>query len=250
MMRKLLMAAGLACTALAMGGCAFITSEDEEKGAVAGTPAGESGDSARRSYAVSGFTGVVASGSDDVAIVKGAAFAVTATGDPEILDRLIIRVDGDKLEVRRRSGSWSGSGKARIAVTMPTLTSIEAAGSGSITADTLTGDAASIAIAGSGNVRLTGVAARKLSVEIAGSGEVEAAGTVEDIEAGIAGSGSLSAPSLTARTADLDIAGSGSVIMAVTGTAEIGMLGSGDVRLTGGAECTTNKMGSGEVNCS
>ena len=87
MMRKLLMAAGLACTALAMGGCAFITSEDEEKGAVAGTPAGESGDSARRSYAVSGFTGVVASGSDDVAIVKGAAFAVTATGDPEELSK-------------------------------------------------------------------------------------------------------------------------------------------------------------------
>ena len=247
MIKMLLMAGGLSFAALATGGCAFISDDEDEKGAATGTA---SGDGSTRNYAVSGFTGIVVAGSDDVEVTRGERFSVTATGDAEVLDRLIVRIDGDKLEVRRRSGSWSGSGSATVRVTMPALTSIEAVGSGSITADTLTGEDASIDIAGSGDVRLSGVAARKLTVGIAGSGEVEAIGTADTIEAGIAGSGSLSAPSLTARTADIDIAGSGSVTMAVTGTAEIGMLGSGDVTLTGGATCTTSKMGSGEVVCS
>ncbi len=254
-MRKTMMAIVAALISLTASGCAYMDSDEEqriedEQGAVGGTPAGGSGDSVSRSYAVSGFTGVVAAGSDDVVITKGESFAVTATGDADVLDRLVIRVDGDKLEVRRRLGNWSGSGSATVRVTMPALTSIEAAGSGSITADSLTGDEASIDIAGSGDVKLAAVAVRKLTVDIAGSGEVEATGTAETVEAGIAGSGSIAAPALTARTADIDIAGSGNVTMAVTGTADIGMLGSGDVTLTGGAECTTSKLGNGAVDCS
>lgn len=247
MIKMLWMAGSLSLAALATGGCAYVSDDEDDKGAVAGSASGDGG---TRNYAVAGFTGIAVAGADDVVVTRGERFSVTATGDADVLDRLIVRVDGDKLEVRRRSGNWSGSGKAVVRVTMPVLTSIEAAGSGSITADTLTGEDASIDIAGSGDVRLSGVATRKLTVGIAGSGEVEASGTADAIEAGIAGSGSLSAPSLTARTAEIDIAGSGSVAMAVTGTAEIGMLGSGDVTLTGGATCTTSKMGSGDVNCS
>ncbi len=255
-MRGLMMVAAVSLAALSVSGCAYMDSDEEqaaerEEGAVAGTPAGGSGDATTRSYAVSGFTGVTVTGSDNVEIAKGDAFAVTATGDPAVLDRLIIRVRDGALEVRRRSGvSISNRGSATVKVTMPVLTSIEAAGSGRITSDTLTGDDASVEIAGSGDVRLTGVAARKLGVAIAGSGAVEVAGTAEEVDAGIAGSGSLNGPTLSARTADISMAGSGSVTMAVSGPAEISMMGSGNVTLTGGATCTTSKMGSGEVNCS
>ncbi len=255
-MRGMMMAAGVAFAALSLGGCAYMDSDEEnaaerENGAVAGTPGTGSGDASTRNYAVSGFTGVVATGSENVEITKAADFSVTATGDPAVLERLLIRVVDGKLEVRRRSGMATlQRGSATVKVTMPALTSIEAAGSGSITADSMAGDATSVEIAGSGDVRLAAVTGRKFGIAIAGTGEIEAAGTVEEFEAGIAGSGSFSAPGLTARTADISIAGSGDVAMAVTGPADISMLGSGDVTLTGGATCTTSKMGSGNVECS
>ena len=256
MTKQLMFAAGLVVSALSISACAYMDSDEEqraerEEGAVAGTAAGGSGEATTRSYAVSGFTGVVVTGSDDVEITKAADFSVTATGDPSVLDRLIIRVRDGKLEVRRRSGlSLSNRDNATIKVTMPTLTTIEAAGSGNIAADSMAGDETSIEIAGSGDVKLASVTGRKLEVAIAGSGAIEASGTVEQFEAGIAGSGSLTAQSLTARNADISIAGSGSVAMAVTGAADISMLGSGDVTLTGGATCNTSKMGSGAVDCS
>lgn len=255
-MRGVMMVAAVALAAVSVSGCAYMDSDEErtverEEGAVTGTPTGGSGDSATRSYAVSGFTGVTVTGSDDVEIAKGDAFTVTATGDPAVLDRLIIRVRDGKLEVRRRSGvSLVNRGNATVKVTMPVLTRIEAAGSGRITSDTLTGDDASVEIAGSGDVTLTGVSARKFGVAIAGSGAVAATGTAQEVEAGIAGSGSLNAPGLSSASADISMAGSGNVTMLVSGPADIAMMGSGAVTLTGGATCTTSKMGSGEVNCS
>ncbi len=255
MMRKYLMATGLALTALSISGCAFMDSDEEQraendKGAVAGTPAGGSGDSSSRSYAVSGFTGIVAAGSDTVEVVKGDAFAVTATGSADVLDRLLIRVDDGKLEIRRRSGDWSGTGSARVRVTMPALTTVVVAGSGDVTADSLTGDEGEVVVAGSGNIRLASVAVRDLELVITGSGKIEASGTAEEIDATIAGSGDIAAPGLTAQRADLDIAGSGNMTMAVTGAADVSTIGSGNVTLTGGGTCTHSKMGGGEVDCS
>jgi hypothetical protein len=256
-MRGLMAVAALALSATALGGCAYMGDDEEAaaaeetKGAVAGTPAGGSGDNVSRTYAVSGFTGIIAAGSDKVEVVKGDAFAVSATGSAEVLDRLIIRVDDGKLEIRRRSGGpLNNSGSATIRVTMPALEDIVVAGSGDLTADSLTGDNAEIVIAGSGNVSLAAVAVRKLEMTVAGSGKVEATGTVEDVEATIAGSGDIAAPSLTAQRAEISIAGSGNIAMAVTGNADVSTIGSGDVTLTGGGTCTHNKMGGGEVNCS
>ncbi len=255
MMRKYLMATSLAFAAFAMGGCAYMDSDEEqriedEQGAVAGTPAGGSGDSASRSYAVSGFTGILAAGSDKVEVVRGDAFSVTATGSAEVLDRLLIRVHDGKLEVRRRSGQWSGNGSALVRVTMPALDTIVVAGSGDVTADALTGDNAEVVVAGSGNVKLASVTVRDLELVITGSGKIEASGTAEEIDATIAGSGDIAAPGLTAQRADLDIAGSGNMTMAVTGAADVSTIGSGNVTLTGGGTCTHSKMGGGEVNCS
>ncbi len=247
MMRKFMMATGLALATLSITACAYMDSDEEqriedEKGAVAGVPSGGTGDNSSRSYAVSGFTGIVAAGADTVQVVKGDAFAVTATGSAEVLDRLLIRVSDGKLEVRRRSGQWSGDGSARIRVTMPALDTIVVAGSGDVAADSLAGDTGEVVVAGSGNIRLAAVAVRDLELVITGSGKIEASGTADEVDATIAGSGDIAAPALTAQRADLNIAGSGNMRMAV--------IGSGNVTLTGGGTCTHSKMGGGEVVCS
>lgn len=254
-MRKFMFAASFALIALSTSACAYMDSEEEQQaddttGAVTGTAAGGSGATTTRNYAVSGFTGIVAAGADKVEVTRGETFAVTAVGEPEVLDRLIVRVRNGDLEIRRRSGTWTGTGSATIRVTMPALDEITVAGSGDISADRLSGDSVEVTVAGSGNVTLAAVDVRTLEMTIAGSGKVEARGTAEAIDATIAGSGDIAAPALTAQRAEISIAGSGNIAMAVTGNAEVSTIGSGNVTLTGGATCTHDKMGGGEVNCS
>ena len=239
----------LLALSLGLSACGEIRFGDDDKG-VAGTDVSASGETLTRSYPLTGFTGVVAAGPDSIIVRRGAAFSVTATGDKALLDRLVLSIDGDKLEIRRQSDfSWSGDG-ATLTVTLPVLTSLAIAGSGDVTADTLTGESADVVVAGSGDATVTGIAARKLELNIAGSGSITASGTATEVESAIAGSGDISAPALTATTADISIIGSGGVTMTVTGTADVSTAGSGDVTLTGGATCTSSEMGSGEVNCS
>lgn len=255
-MRKFMIATAAALMALTTSACAYMDGDEErrvedEAGAVAGTPAGGSGETTTRSYAVSGFSGLVTAGSDKVEVTRGETFAVTAMGAPEVLDRLMIRMKGKNIEIRRRSGGpLNNAGSALIRITMPMLDEVTLAGSGDVTADRVTGDDVEITVAGSGNVVLAAVEVRKLEMTIAGSGKVEANGSAEEIEATIAGSGDIVAPALTAARAEISIAGSGNVAMAVTGNADVSTIGSGNVTLTGGATCTHDKMGGGEVNCS
>ncbi len=250
-MRKIATLVGLAALTASLSGCWARGWGDDDAGAVQGTVVSSDNGQSTRSYAVKDFTGIVVAGPDNVVVRQGAQFSVTATGPNDALDKLIIRVRDNKLEVRRRRGEsiFSGHG-ARIMVTLPTSSSVVVAGSGSIDIDHLTGDDAEVVIAGSGDARVAQVESPSLKLTVAGSGEARAAGTARRVEVSIAGSGDVIAPELRAESADISIAGSGDVRMAVTGEASVSTVGSGDVTLTGGAHCTTSKMGSGTVNCS
>lgn len=235
---------------LGVAACGEVRFGDDDGPGATGTEVAATGDTITRSYALTGFSELVAAGPDSVVIRRGDAFSVQASGDRALLDGLIIKVDGDALEVRRRNGlNWNGD-HATITVTLPTLTSIVVAGSGDVTADTLTGERAEVTVAGSGDVALTGIDARKLELSIAGSGSINAAGKAEEVESTIAGSGDIDAAAFSATKAEVSIIGSGGVTMTVTGTADVSTAGSGDVTITGGATCTSSKMGSGDVSCS
>lgn len=234
---------------LAVSACGDVRFGDDEPGAT-GTEVNATGETVTRRYALTGFSQIVAAGPDSIVIRRGDAFSVQASGDRALLDGLILNVDGNALEVRRRSGlNWRGN-HATITVTLPALSSIVVAGSGDVTADTLTGDRAEVTVAGSGDVALTGVDARKLEMSIAGSGSITAAGKADEVESTIAGSGDIAASAFSATRAEVSIIGSGGVTMAVTGTADVSTAGSGDVTITGGATCTSSKMGSGDISCS
>lgn len=233
---------------LAVSACGEVRFGDDEPG-TAGTEIAATGENVTRSYALTGFSELVTAGPDSVVIRRGDAFSVQATGDKALLDALILKVDGNALEVRRRNGfNWSG-GQATVTVTLPALSSIVVAGSGDVTTDTLTGERAEVTVAGSGDVALAGVDARKLELSIAGSGSITAAGKADEVESTIAGSGDIAANGFTATKAEVSIIGSGGVTMTVTGTADVSTAGSGDVTITGGATCTSSRMGSGAITC-
>ncbi len=211
-----------------------------------------SGAGGTRNFDVSDFTGVSLRGSDDVDVKTGATFAVTATGDSALLDKLEIRKDGDTLRIGRKDGDWKWGGNkgAKITVTLPKLASASVAGSGDMTIDQAQGDFNG-SIAGSGDMTIAALKGGKASLSIAGSGDINVTGgQASVIDASIAGSGDIDAAGLKAERGDISIAGSGGIRAQVTGTASVSIVGSGNAEVTGGAKCSVSKMGSGSARCS
>lgn len=220
-------------------------------GTMSGDVVEPSGSGGTRNFQVADFTGVSLRGSDDVEVKTGTAFAVTATGDAELLDKLEIRKDGSTLRIGRKEDAWNwGSGKsARVTVTLPRLVAADVAGSGDMTVDRAQGDFNG-SIAGSGNLNIARIEGGKTRLSIAGSGNLSVAGgQAGELDVSIAGSGDLDAAALKAARGDLSIAGSGNIRAQVTDSADISIVGSGDVELTGGAKCSVSKMGSGDARC-
>ena len=234
----------LAIPALVLSACGH--TENIESGSAAGT----------KSFALSGFDQVALRGSDDVNVVIGTGFAVTATGPQSELDKLEIIVEGDTLKVGRKSRSdwhigWSSRGGkgVKVTVTMPVIRGAKVAGSGDMTVDHAASDDFKASVAGSGNLKIADVQAKAVSLNLAGSGDLEIAGRTASVDISSAGSGNISAMSLEAETADVSLAGSGNASARATGSASASVMGSGNIEISGTDKCETSKLGSGNVTC-
>lgn len=214
------------------------------------------GPATSRSYQVGAFDRIEVAGPYEVQVTTGSAPSVHATGGERAIERMVVEVKGDTLEIhpQKRKGwnfGWSRkAGAVKLTVTVPSLRAAEIAGSGDISVDKVTGARFEGEVAGSGDLRLAQVAVDQLKMGIAGSGRIEAAGNAKAAEYEIAGSGDIRAGKVIAETAQVSIAGSGNVAGHATRTASVDIAGSGDVRLTGGARCKVSKAGSGNVDCS
>ena len=217
---------------------------------------GDGGPKTQRTYQVGEFNRIAVAGPYDVTVRTGSAPSVRASGSEKAIERLVVEVKGDTLEIhpRKRSGwfrGWSDTGPVRLDVTVPNLRAAEIAGSGDINVDRIAGESFKGGVAGSGDLRLGTVEVRRLKMGIAGSGEIRAeGGRAANAEYEIAGSGDIDLGNLISETADVSIAGSGNVQANATGTASVDIAGSGDVRVRGGARCSVRKAGSGNVDCS
>lgn len=193
-------------------------------------------------------TKLVLAGPDNVVVSDGDKLDISVEGDSDVTDRLRFKIDDGTLAIMREKGKWSDDNKATVKVTMPSPKDITLAGSGSVDAQSLAGDA-SVTIAGSGKAAIAAVKAEKLDLTIAGSGTFSGAGSADKLELTIAGSGSVAANDLKVGDAEITVAGSGSAEFASDGKVEAKVMGSGDVKVTGNATCTVKSMGSGTVTC-
>lgn len=229
---------------LPLAGCG--TGGDRTAGNVAAVSGG-----GPRSYPARDFTGVSLRGPDDVEVRTGAGFSVQAQGDPAMLDRLEIAVDGDRLRIGRRSGEatlWSDGDRVRILVTMPVIATAELAGTGDLTIDRA-GTGFAGAVSGSGDLTVGRIDGGEVRLAVSGSGTIAASGDADRLRAAVTGSGDIVAPDLRVRSAQVSLVGSGDVRAAVSGEAQVTLAGSGDVDLGSLARCTARRTGSGEVRC-
>ena len=193
-------------------------------------------------------TSVVLAGPDSVIITRGDKLAIDVGGDPQAVAALRFTLDDESLGVMRKSNS-DVSGTATVRVTLPELSKLTIAGSGTVDADRISGDVETV-IAGTGTANLAAVDADELEVTIAGSGTLKASGRAKSLELNVAGSGTADMSGLKVDTGDVTIAGSGDASFASDGTVDASIMGSGTVSVTGSAKCTVQSMGSGKLHCS
>lgn len=155
-----------------------------------------------RSYPLSGFTGVDLAGPDRMEVAVEPDFSVRAEGPADVLDRLEVRVEGDRLatsiggsgdltvrqvRVSELSGAVSGSGTLYLAGEARDL-ALNLVGSGDVDAASLVAGSARVALIGSGDVRtdVRGPA----SISTMGSGDIDL-GPAARCQVSKMGSGSL-----------------------------------------------------------
>ncbi|WP_261388879.1 head GIN domain-containing protein [Qipengyuania aquimaris] len=194
-------------------------------------------------------TEIILAGPDTVIINTGETFDIDVSGDDDAVAALRFHREDSSLAISREKDSGRGLGSATVRVTVPSLTAMVLAGSGTMEADEMTGSA-DVTIAGSGTAKVARMEAEKLDMTIAGSGDFEASGTADRLDMTVAGSGSGKMEGLKVERADITIAGSGNAAFASDGRVEASIVGSGDVSVTGSATCEVSAMGSGKLRCS
>jgi hypothetical protein len=215
----------------------------------------EAGPVTSRSYPVGQFDRIEVSGPYEVTVATGSAPSVRATGNENMLERLVVEIENGALKIHPRKTKglgmmWSNNGSVKVAVTAPALSAAGIAGSGGVTIDRISGPSFDGSVAGSGDLKVARLDVQNLKMSIGGSGEIEAAGRASNASYEISGSGDIRAAQVAAEHAKVSIAGSGSVAGHATATAKVDIAGSGDVKMTGGAQCQVSKVGSGDVDCS
>ena len=210
-----------------------------------------------RAFAARDFNGVELAGADDVRVVYGKDFAVSATGPSDVLERLDIRVEGGTLKINRRKEEhrwtlgWSRNEKPTlVAVTMPVIRSAVLSGAGDMDIKTATApDGFSGRLSGSGNLKVDNVQTQTVDLTVSGAGDLLARGSAEMMAARLSGSGSLDARGLAVKDADIRLSGAGDLRANVSGTATGGLSGVGNVDVVGAAKCTIAHSGVGDVRC-
>lgn len=236
-------AAAVAAMAVSMSGCA--------RGDIGGP-----GAVVERNYNVGNFDKIDLAGSYNADVRTGPAVSVHARGGENILDKLVVEVEGGELKIHPKEHmgfhwDWGKSDKVQLTITVPALTGASLAGSGAINIDKVQGNNFEGTVAGSGGLSVGNLDVQSLKLSIAGSGDAKAAaGRARRAEYEIAGSGGVDAGGVQAEQLKVSIAGSGDVKAHASGSADVDIMGSGDVEVAGGAKCTVNKAGLGSVRCS
>ncbi|MCX7284530.1 MAG: DUF2807 domain-containing protein [Novosphingobium sp.] len=192
--------------------------------------------------------GIALLGPDNVRVIRGDKLAITVEG--EGADKLRFNLSKGQLGIAREGWKMGQkSGSATVNVTLPLLSEVVLAGSGTLVTDQMGGNEAKIVVAGSGMVDARAIDAQKLAIDVVGSGKLRAAGKAKDLKMTIAGSGDAEMDGLNADAVKVDVAGSGNARFASNGNVNANIMGSGEVRVFGRATCKVSSMGSGKLVC-
>jgi len=210
----------------------------------------------RKEFEVRDFDTVELRWFGDMIVTQGEGESLVVEGDPELLQKLGVRVAGgslileigqDWLERLVEGLRFIGRRPLTYRIGVDTLRRIGVSGRGSIHAASLRSDDLTLAVSGQGNVHIDDLQAGTLRVKINGRGEIEARGKVDDARIDIAGSGEVELPELAAQRAEVRISGHGEAELRVAESLDVSISGYGRVRYHGDPKLTQTIAGAGNV---
>jgi len=245
-LRKREIVFAVAAGMMAAGGAAIILSDDMGPG-----PAREISGPREMTYKLDGFERIATTGSQDLEIKLGDAFAVHADGE---VSRLHVAVENGELVIRPRDGGgwdWGDFDSTKISVTLPRLTRVSLTGSGDVSIDGVKGERFAGVIEGGfgGSLEVDGLEVDEVEFTINGLGEIVAAGTARATRTTINGVGEVQGGELRTQTAVVSVNGRGEVELTVDQEANVSVQGPGEVDIDGPARCTISTSGPGSVSC-
>ncbi len=209
---------------------------------------------AERGYTITSFDRIRVEGPYTVTVSSGRGPSARASGSPQALDAVVVRVEGRTLIVQRDGSAWTGypgqdRGPVTIAVTVPRLVTAVLAGSGRLDVDAMRNASVDLTLAGSGRIAVARLETDRLNATVSGSGGLALTGKVADARIALRGSGQIDAARLQASDATVISDGSGDVSLTVSRAVNVQTTGSGNVRIAGKPACTVRRIGSGNVSC-
>ena len=195
----------------------------------------------------------------DVDVVVGKSQSFTLQGRDEDLAKIIVKVKGDTLIIKKekRSGRLKAV-KAKVTVKALTDYTIYGSsdgaihdlnnktfdlvinGSGDVVLDGKS-DELNMKINGSGDVSSQGFEATGISTKINGSGDISMTGTCKNIDVSISGSGDFEGRKMVCGEANVSVSGSGDVTVHASEAVNVRTSGSSDVDVYGKPKSVKHK---------
>ncbi len=206
------------------------------------------GEVEKKEISVDPFDGFTVAVSANVYIRQGESHEMTVKAQPNIIDNIELKYEGDHLKITYDRPVWRAK-RIEIYITTPSVDKIGVSGSGNVRGDSkFKGlDDLQINVSGSGNISFD-FEAKAVATRISGSGNVTLNGSGSSISSTISGSGNMNAGGLKVQEANVRVSGSGNITVYATESLEASVSGSGDVRYKGSPERLRSKSsGSGSI---
>lgn len=207
-------------------------------------------------------------------VTQGSTFKVELEGDPDILEKIETRVEGNRLIIgtgdRWYNWRWDSNDRIRAYVTLPVVEGLSVSGSGSLVGKSkISAEGLDLRVSGSGALQITADVKGTLGADVSGSGDLEMTGSAGSVDSDVSGSGKVILncsvrdrasfeisgsgkieASGSAKEVRASISGSGKVLAAglVTDDCEVRISGSGDVEIHVNKELDATISGSGTVS--
>lgn len=172
------------------------------------------------------FNGIELSGGMKLDVIVGGPTHVVIHADENLHEYIRTRVEDGVLEIDFTE-SVSSSNDFRAEISVPSLNSIE--------------------VAGSSQMNVTGIDAEDFELDVAGSAKGTMSGNVHKLEVDVAGSSKLQLFDLVAQSVKIDVAGSANIEVAAEQHLDVDIAGSGVVHYKGSPSVSIDQAGSAKV---
>lgn len=220
-------------------------------------------------YEVEEFTGVVLEGSFDLFVSQGDELKVTATGNDDMVERLVVVVEDKELHVTLKPGAYTNF-TLKVNVVMPYFNRVRLAGSGDMVLSEFKGlDMVDVVLDGSGDIRSDGTLnvagpvvcqldgsgdiglklnALSVNARLEGSGDIDLSGKATELLAQLDGSGDIHAHGLEVLRCTAELEGSGEIKVNAVEQLHATLDGSGDITYRGKPDVKSKLEGSGSIH--